>query len=149
MRRPIKMDAGLRRRPKTNALFAPKTDAPSVLRTRDAPAPGCESTLRIANPIFFPQAKKAAGTADGLQVMQIPCDSPGKPRSDTPKPCGADARRPIPLARPSQRRASPAHGRGTPPWRRRRAYGRSRRAARRRTAVADRSGASRRRRLSW
>ena len=58
MRRPIKMDAGLRRRPKTNALFAPKTDAPSGLRTRDAPAPGCDSTLRIANPYFLPASQK-------------------------------------------------------------------------------------------
>ena len=63
--------------------------------------------------------------------------------------CRADAPRFIPLARPSRPRASRAHGQAMPPWRRRKAYGRSRRAARQRTAVADRSGASHRRRLSW
>ena len=63
--------------------------------------------------------------------------------------CRADAPRFIPLARPSRPRASRTHGQAMSPWRRRRAYGRSRRAARQRTAVADRSGASHRRRLSW
>ena len=115
----------------------------------DPSAPECGLRLMRRKPDSLPINQKGRRLSRRPSSCAISIWQPGKPRSDTTRLHGASAPFLIPLARPSRRRASRAHGQAMPPWHRRRAYGRSRRAARRRTAVADRSGASRRRRLSW
>ena len=62
MRRPIKMDAGLRRRPKTNALFAPKA------RARHGAAPENGRAFRFTDP-------RRAGTLARIRLTRHKPDS--------------------------------------------------------------------------
>lgn len=96
---PIKMDAGLRLRPKTNTLFTPKA--------RHGTAPENERAFRFygpetrrhpgAGPPYAPQARSLRTNSKrppAQPTALMLCDfhlTAQKPRPDTPKPCDGRA----------------------------------------------------------